>query len=87
MPSEPLTLERLKELHLQLTAILPRVEDLCPNPADIHPETFSALQQMCEESPKDYSRPYSVPFSGVQVHVRTDVEPGTFHSCTCRKKE
>lgn len=56
----------------------------CPNPADIHPETFAAIHQVCKTLPMPY--PETTPFEAVVLHVRTDVEPWKMHPCTCQIK-
>lgn len=87
--SEPITLERLKAMHLQLSAIMPL--ETFPDPVDVHPETFSALRQMAYEADvkaASYCNPGAPPIAiaGITLHVRIDVTPGAFHPCTCKEK-
>ncbi len=85
---QPSLLEYAKSLtEDDLIRMMPEIEakfpkdKMPPNPADVHPATFAALQNVCDHTDRE---PYpEFMASAITLHVRTDVEPWKLHPCTC----
>ena len=77
-----LTVDDLIKLMPEIEAKFPK-DKMCPNPADVCPETFAALMNVCTtvvDSPPMSLFPY------ITLHVRYDVEPWKMHPCTCPRR-
>lgn len=76
-----LTVDDLIRMMPEIEAKWPK-KKMPPNPADVHPATFAALQNVC--LPDDVSKLIGIPLDAITLHVRTDVEPWKLHPCTCK---
>lgn len=86
LPTPSLTLEVL----LQMAQAMPQVPPLpCPNPCDVHPQTYELLRKALHVQVRDstFTVMHQPGFNGIEVHLRTDVEPGYLHPCRCQDPE